>query len=540
VIDLGEVATRSEKAKLLDLVLEATNDGIMRLDLLTGRTYYSPRWQHLFGFEGDDLEELAATDVWRALVHPDDLPEMESLLNDHIHQGWPFATTVRMKHRHGGHRHILCRAATERDDAGGPHQVLMVFADITDRIRTEERQAAIARALPDTLMRLDANATIVEVIKGAERPGSPFAELEPRDPLPQCLEATPLRRHIGRILKQGSRISRTAPLPPIEVVTTQAKGMAIHHELRVFSCGSQEVLCIARDVTEQRGLEQQLAQAQKLQAVGHLAAGVAHEINTPMQFIGDNLHFIRSAIAELVPCVNLLRELISKAAESPLEPEDLARAASAESDADLEYTLETLPDVVERSLAGVERITKIVQAMKAFSHPGSPEFAPVDLGSLLDNTITVATSEWKYVADVELSVSDTLPLVKCMAGELNQVILNLIVNASHAISDVVGSTGEKGKIRIEAHEEDKAAVLSISDTGAGIPEAIRSKVFDPFFTTKGVGKGTGQGLALAHGCIVERHKGTIHFESEVGRGTTFIIRLPIDGGPAQNAQGEAA
>jgi signal transduction histidine kinase len=241
-----------------------------------------------------------------------------------------------------------------------------------------------------------------------------------------------------------------------------------------------------------------------------------------------------------MPCVNLLRELVTKAAETQLDPSDMQRMQRAEADSDMEYTLETLPDVVDRSLSGVERITKIVQAMKTFSHPGEPEFAPVDLGSLLDSTVTVATSEWKYVADVELAVSPTLPMVKCMAGELNQVILNLIVNASHAISDVVGTSGEKGKIRIEAIEEGRSVVVRIGDTGSGIPEAIRSKIFDPFFTTKEVGKGTGQGLALAHGCIVERHKGTLHFESELGVGTTFIIRLPIDGAPALASQEVAA
>jgi signal transduction histidine kinase len=235
-----------------------------------------------------------------------------------------------------------------------------------------------------------------------------------------------------------------------------------------------------------------------------------------------------------------LRDLVTKAGEAQLEASDLQQAERAQNDSDMEYTLGTLPDVVDRSLAGVERITKIVQAMKTFSHPGEPEFAPVDLGALLDSTVTVATSEWKYVADVELAVSPTLPMVKCMAGELNQVVLNLIVNASHAISDVVGTSGEKGKIRIEAAEEGRTVVLRIADTGGGIPEAIRSKVFDPFFTTKEVGKGTGQGLALAHGCIVERHKGTIHFESEVGVGTTFIIRLPIDGAQSLSGQEEVA
>jgi PAS domain S-box-containing protein len=540
VSDLGDAMDPSEEAKILQLTLQATRDGIVRLDLARDRAHYSPRWMRLFGFEGDEPKSsTSSNDLWRTLIHPDELGDVESMLKDHIYHNWPFSTTIRMAHRHGGYRHILCRAATERDAEGNPQQVVMVFADITDRIRMEERQAAIARALPDTLIHLDASANVMEVIRGVERPGSPFAELQPGSPLPECLAKSNLRNQIAQLVQPERRNSRAGQLLPIEVVSSTTPGFPIYHELRVFPYGRQEVLCMARDITDQRALEQQLAQAQKLQAVGHLAAGVAHEINTPMQFIGDNLHFIKSAFDDMVPYVTLLREMVSKAGEAALDESDLKRVARAHSNADVDYTMDALPNVVERSLAGVERVTRIVQAMKAFSHP-TAEFASVDLRSLLDSTITVATNEWKYVAEVELDVPEGLPMVRCVAGELNQVILNLIVNASHAIGDVVGTSGDKGKIRISAHEDGASVIISVGDTGAGIPEAIRSKVFDPFFTTKEVGKGTGQGLALAHSCVVERHKGTIHFESEVGRGTTFIIRLPTRGPAVPEEQGVAA
>jgi signal transduction histidine kinase len=178
-------------------------------------------------------------------------------------------------------------------------------------------------------------------------------------------------------------------------------------------------------------------------------------------------------------------------------------------------------------MTGVERVTKIVRALKSFAHPDQERPTSTDLRSLIESTVIVATNEWKYVADVELNLSPDLPPVPCLAGELNQVILNLIVNAAHAIQDVVGSSGAKGKISISTQLTATHAVIRVADTGTGIPEHARPKVFDPFFTTKEVGKGTGQGLAMAYNTIVERHHGSIDFETELGVGTTFIIALPL-------------
>jgi two-component system, NtrC family, sensor kinase len=288
-----------------------------------------------------------------------------------------------------------------------------------------------------------------------------------------------------------------------------------------------ELVCIVRDVTEQRALEGQLLQSQKLGAIGQLAAGVAHEINTPMQFIGDNLHFARTAIGDLLTLVDMLRTTVEQARQQSPTEERLAELAQAEIDLDFEYTRDALPTTIERALSGVERVTTIVRAMKAFAHPDGDKLTPTDLKGLIESTVMVATNEWKYVADVDLQLDAALPPIPCIGGELNQVILNLIVNASHAIADVVGSSGEKGKIAISASCEETHAVIRVSDSGTGIPEHARAKVFEPFFTTKEVGKGTGQGLALAYNSIVKRHRGTLDFETELGIGTTFVIRLPL-------------
>jgi len=232
----------------------------------------------------------------------------------------------------------------------------------------------------------------------------------------------------------------------------------------------------------------------------------------------------------LIALLERFKAAANGAEDVPLGKAKLEELTMAEADADFEYAREALPTALERSLTGVERVTKIVRAMKSFAHPGADQLAPTDLKNLIESTVMVATNEWRYVAEVDLNVDANLPPVPCVAGELNQVVLNLIVNASHAISDVVGSSGEKGRITVSASSDETHAEIRVADSGTGIPENARAKVFEPFFTTKEVGKGTGQGLSMAYNCIVKRHRGTISFETELGSGTTFIIRLPLVAG----------
>jgi PAS domain S-box-containing protein len=536
----AQIPGGTQTTPLLELLLEATQDGLMRWDFANGEATYNERWKHLLGFEGEELDQFGPTpDVWRALVHPDDLPGLEISLEEHLSEGWPLNTTVRMLHRHGGHRHILCRGATERDEQGKPQYMVVMFSDITDRIRVEEERLALMSALPDTLMRVRRDGTLLEFKKGLERVGSPFYALVEGRNLLGSFQNPEARSRFTQLLEALESTPRGS-VQTFDLTTPLGTSAIIYHELRVISCGDEELVCVARDVTEQSTMELQLAQANKLEAIGHLAAGVAHEINTPMQFIGDNLHFLKTAITDLMPFVKFVTSLVQKAAHEPLPPDALAQVAQMEQDADLEYTQQVLPEVIERALGGVERVTRIVRAMKSFAHPDATDPCPTELGALVENTVTVATNEWKYVADINLELDANLPAVTCVPGEIGQVVLNMIVNASHAISDVVGTSGDKGQITIKTRLDGKFAELCISDTGSGIPEAVRSKIFDPFFTTKEVGRGTGQGLAIAHACVVEHHGGTIQVDTEEGRGTTFIVRLPIEGKPRPSEQGVAA
>jgi two-component system, NtrC family, sensor kinase len=287
----------------------------------------------------------------------------------------------------------------------------------------------------------------------------------------------------------------------------------------------------AKQAEEERDrLELELRLAQKLEAVGQLAAGIAHEINTPIQFVGDSVRFLKGAVEDLLALVDAYRGALQ--ADEQLDRAELRRrAADAEEDADLEYLTERVPQALERALDGVDRVALIVRAMRQFAHPAA-ERAPIDINEAIRTTLTVATNEYKYVADVELDLAE-LPLVTANGGDLNQVFLNLIVNAAHAIESEVADTGRRGTITVRTSVDGDRVVITVADTGCGIPEEIAGRVFDPFFTTKPVGHGTGQGLAIAHTIVVDRHHGTIGFTPAPDGGTSFEITLPVNAGAAE-------
>ncbi len=283
-----------------------------------------------------------------------------------------------------------------------------------------------------------------------------------------------------------------------------------------------------RDISEQRMLEAQLRQAQKLESIGQLAAGIAHEINTPTQYIGDNARFLGDAFADIAKVLEQYARLLEAAKAGKINESLIDEVQQAATDADLEFIVREIPSAVRESLAGVAQVTKIVRSMKVFSHPGSDQKQPIDLNEAIYSTLTVSRNEWKYVADMVTDFDETLPQVMCLPSDFNQVILNLVVNAAHAIGERLGpKIVEKGTITVRTRTDGDFVEVRVIDTGIGMPSAIRNRIFDPFFTTKEVGRGTGQGLAITHSIITERHGGTICLETEVGRGTEFIVRLPI-------------
>lgn len=262
------------------------------------------------------------------------------------------------------------------------------------------------------------------------------------------------------------------------------------------------VLLIAVDLRERKKLEMDLRQAQKMESIGQLAAGIAHEINTPMQFIGDNLEFSISGVAILIDAING-------------KPHD-----------DCDFVMQRLPRALQKARDGAERVNRIVQAMKVFAHP-SMQFEPADINEIISNALIVTRNDYKHHAEVEFEAG-SLPLVSCSRSEIGQVMLNLVVNAAHATRDSHPQGGGRISLKTTCSADQSEVTVAIADNGAGIPAAIRHRVFDPFFTTKPVGQGTGQGLTISHSIVVDMHHGKLWFESEEKRGTTFYIVLPVN------------
>lgn len=298
--------------------------------------------------------------------------------------------------------------------------------------------------------------------------------------------------------------------------------------VEVYLFGHPHLVQIFFNIAEQKKLERQLSIAQRLESIGLLAAGVAHEINTPIQYVGDSVQFIKDAFEDvekvLTGCDELRRVSLEGGDARPL----LSTLDDTSEEADLDFIRQELPKACDRALEGVQRVSKIVLAMKNFSHVGTEQMKAVDINSALETTIAVARNEWKYVAEIETDFDSELPLVYCMPGDINQVFLNIVINAAHAMKDKVEQSGQLGTIYISTHRERDNVLVSIKDSGCGIPPENMAKIFDPFFTTKEVGKGTGQGLAIAHDIIVNKHHGSITLESEVGSGATFHVRLPLE------------
>lgn len=292
---------------------------------------------------------------------------------------------------------------------------------------------------------------------------------------------------------------------------------------------------LARERSEQLlEAQRQVLQGEKLASVGRLAAGVAHEINTPIQYVGDNLRAISDFFVDLEAVVTKYREIVGLVKQAGGAEELAQKAEAVEREHDLDFILTDAPKAVDQALDGVQRVAKIVRAMKDFSHVKSAASSGVDLNRCLESTLTVARNEYKYHADLKTDFGD-LPLVECYPSELNQVFLNLLINAAHAIED----TGQRGLISVSTRVDGEWVEVVIADTGKGIPEDIRDKVYDPFFTTKEVGKGTGQGLYIARQIVIVKHGGTLDFESEIGKGTSFRIRIPVALSPEEEGKGDS-
>jgi signal transduction histidine kinase len=390
---------------------------------------------------------------------------------------------------------------------------------VSELRESEERLTAVLEKMPVGLAIIDRDGMVFwlnEALKSMVGVASK-GEITSR----RCSEAIGCS---GAACGPGSEVEREG-----RIRRKDGKELSVLSSLHPIDVGSGgQSLCILFDITRRQSLEADLHRARKLEAVGQLAAGIAHEINTPTQFVGDSLRFLSTSCKDVLGVVERYREAIGKLADQPDATALVDEMRAAEEKADLTYIEQEAPGAFERAREGIARITSIVGAMKEFAHPDQRQKAKVDLNHALESTLVIARNEYKYVAEVETDFG-AIPPVLCHLGDVNQVFLNLLVNSAHAVAEVVKASDTKGRIRVRTRQEGHCVRVEIADTGCGIPEAIRERVYDPFFTTKEVGRGSGQGLAIAWSIIVEKHGGTLSFDSEVGKGTTFKITLPIDG-----------
>ncbi len=493
---------------LLDERKEDAAESVMAEQTMPALLKYQAAWDEFVGFEEDQLEVAAQ----QSIAHYGTARRLALLI---IVVSLLVAGTVALFVIRRMGREITTRLRAEKEAMRTAHQDAEVFInavpsiligmDQSSRITRWNLAAATAFAIPET-----------------EATGKQLAECGIR-----WLRTGMHDEILGWC---SERESRRCDQVPFEVNgESRLLGLTIK-PVHMADEALTKLLVIGSDITARSVMEEQLRQAQKLESVGQLAAGIAHEINTPTQYIGDNVRFLKDAFEDLKGLLENYERLSAASRGDSLSSATAQEVAAAVESADAGYLLTEIPKAIEQTLEGVSRVSKLVGAMKEFSHPGTKEKTPLDLNHAIESTITVARHEWKYVADVETEFDASLPLISCHPGEFNQVILNLIVNAAHAISDVVGKGGlEKGKIKVQTRNCPDCVEVRIQDTGTGIPEKVQPRIFDPFFTTKEIGKGTGQGLAIARSVVVDKHHGSIHFETEQHKGTTFVIRIPKDG-----------
>jgi two-component system NtrC family sensor kinase len=500
----------------LGSVIAALGDGLLVLDAQRRVELVNARGEQILGTRAETIVGRGIDDLAAHWNLRDRGPFAVSKMRHHLLRGLPYRNDDAFVVTASGICHVSLVMTPVRE---GAEQVgaVICLRDITDlklteaRLReNEELLRRIFRHAPTGMLRLTSDAVVADCnvafeamlgYEGQALLGVPAAQLWSAE------DAAASQRIVDDLLGgrcqgwQGELSFRHAD-------GSQVWGNASFAHIKGVGSDAPFVVGVVEDATERKHLEVQLRHAQKLESVGRLAAGIAHEINTPVQFISDNVRFLGDAFATL-----------SVAGQGP-PPE----AGSAEA-TDLEFLGTEVPAAIRDTLDGVDRVATIVQAMKSFGHPGEAELQPVDVNEVVRTTLVVAANELREVADVVTEYGD-VPPVPGWRGDLNQVVLNLLVNAGHAIGDRIAGSAERGTIRVTTRAVSGAVEIAVADTGGGIPEAVRDRIFDPFFTTKEVGRGTGQGLALAYNVVVERHGGELTFDTLLGTGTTFRVRLP--------------
>ena len=484
----------------------------------------NPAMAHMYGYESPEEMIASVIDIGRQLyVNPEERRQYKNLLEEY---GRVKGFESQSPRKDGSIIWVLLSAHAVKDASGKTLYYEGIVEDITGRKQTEHQLEKIFLNAPTAMFILQDREVRLVNAQFEKLTGYGETDLAGTNLLSLVApeDRSEVLHHARRMLKGD------VPTPyEYRAVTKSGDTRTFMQTVTPIQFnGRNAVLGNFMDITDRKMLQVQLTQAQKLESIGQLAAGIAHEINTPTQYIGDNIRFLQDASRDLLALLGKYRLLLQESKSRNATDDLVSVIENTEDRIDATYLMEEIPKAIEQSLDGIAKVAKIVLAMKEFSHPGSQEKVLANINKAIENTITISRNEWKYVSDVATDFDPSLPLAPCLLGEFNQALLNIIVNAAQAIGEAKGKgRTEKGKITVTTRSGEDEVEIRVSDNGPGIPESIMSKIFDPFFTTKEVGKGTGQGLAIARSVIVDKHNGTIRCESAIGKGSTFIINLPL-------------
>ena len=522
-----------------ELVMNYSLDMICTIDEMSRFVEVSAASKRILGYEPHELEGRKFANF----LHPADLKRSQQEVDVVMKGQATFNFENRYIRKDGMAAYLSWSASWSSTD----RLLFCVARDITNQKVAEEtsqQNEAMFRLMVEhvvdyAIVMLDPNGRIKTWNAGAERIkgykageiiGQSYSKFFTPEDISGGMPAELLKQATaeGRAVFQGWHVRKEGSQFWVSMVLTAVR------DAQGQLCGFVKVL---HDLTERmkeeekrQQIELQLRQAQKLEAIGQLAAGIAHEINTPTQFAEHNLQFLKETFPQFIELTNGYAALLPALTDGSVSQQQIEKIQSMTQKTDLDFLAKEIPSAIDEALQGTGRISKIVRAMKEFSHPGNnnnkPE--PTNLNHAIETTITVARSEWKHVAEMITEFDPHLPHVPVFAGEFNQVILNLLVNAAHAISESASSKAQhSGIITVSTRRDGDWAEIRVRDNGAGIPEKVRQRIFEPFFTTKEIGRGTGQGLTIAHSVVVKKHSGDLRFETETGKGTCFIIRLPL-------------
>ncbi|WDQ15251.1 PAS domain S-box protein [Rhodopirellula sp. P2] len=539
--DITETHEAAAKVKRVNERIEYALDGgqmsIWDWDISKGKIVYDSRGYGITGHrspEGGDPAE-----VWFERIHPEDLAHVEAEINQCISgEKEGFLIEWRCANEHGDFNWLFARGhVVQRDETGQATHLAGTTMEINERKRVElaliesqKRSQAVFNSSQDAIMFLskgeilDCNPRTLELFgfeSISEMARFEIVSLSPEFQ-PDGKRSDVEGRKIMELLDSNGKIH-------FEWTHMSQEGRCFDCDISVVSfnlSGQVYQQAVLRDISTKKEMQRQLSQTQKLESIGQLAAGVAHEINTPMQCVFGNVEYLNMAFDNAFQLINTYREL-----RSDSQPSDFAKAViqKAESSCRFDSLQSNITESIQEAHDAANRVIDIVRAMKTMSHPGTSAKTTTDLNQLIRDATIVARNHWKYVARLNLDLDETVHSLPIFPAQLSQVILNLVVNSADAIEEEhVPESSDLGVISVSTEMVGSHVRITVTDTGTGMPESIRRRVFDPFFTTKDVGKGTGQGLAIAYDVVVNQHGGTIQVDSTPGQGACFTILLPVE------------